>query len=97
MSNDLDFEGWTCPMPLRDTPTIVMGHGPFVRGESLEECLHHLSVLENSAAVVIALRRRGIDTLAIQRAIRTHGAHAAFPLPPRRLGCGDWAPSAPVP
>ena len=27
MSNDLDFEGWTCPMPLRDTPTIVMGHG----------------------------------------------------------------------
>lgn len=23
----LDFEGWTCPMPLRDSPTIVMGHG----------------------------------------------------------------------
>ncbi|MBA2464796.1 MAG: hydrogenase expression/formation protein HypE [Nocardioidaceae bacterium] len=23
----LDFEGWVCPMPLRDTPTIVMGHG----------------------------------------------------------------------
>jgi len=21
------FEGWTCPMPLRDSPTIVMGHG----------------------------------------------------------------------
>jgi len=27
MSNDLDFEGWTCPLPLRETPTIVMGHG----------------------------------------------------------------------
>lgn len=27
MSNDLDFEGWTCPLPLRDTPTVVMGHG----------------------------------------------------------------------
>lgn len=26
-TNDLDFEGWTCPLPLRDTPTIVMGHG----------------------------------------------------------------------
>lgn len=26
-SNDLDFEGWTCPLPLRDTPTVVMGHG----------------------------------------------------------------------
>lgn len=23
----LDVEGWTCPLPLRDTPTIVMGHG----------------------------------------------------------------------
>ncbi|MEP7089933.1 MAG: hydrogenase expression/formation protein HypE [Nocardioidaceae bacterium] len=27
MSDDLDFEGWVCPVPLRDTPTIVMGHG----------------------------------------------------------------------
>ena len=25
--DDLDFEGWVCPLPLRDTPTIVMGHG----------------------------------------------------------------------
>jgi len=25
--DDLDFEGWTCPLPLRDTPTVVMGHG----------------------------------------------------------------------
>lgn len=23
----LDVEGWTCPLPLRDSPTIVMGHG----------------------------------------------------------------------
>ncbi len=21
------FEGWVCPLPLRDSPTIVMGHG----------------------------------------------------------------------
>ena len=26
-SHDLDFEGWTCPAPLRNTPTVVMGHG----------------------------------------------------------------------
>ena len=25
--NDLDFESWVCPAPLRDTPVIVMGHG----------------------------------------------------------------------
>ncbi len=27
MTADLDFENWTCPVPLRDTPTVVMGHG----------------------------------------------------------------------
>ena len=27
MTADLDFENWTCPVPLRDTPAIVMGHG----------------------------------------------------------------------
>lgn len=24
---DFDFEGWVCPMPLRDYPNVVMGHG----------------------------------------------------------------------
>lgn len=27
MTEPLDFEGWTCPLPLRDTPAVVMGHG----------------------------------------------------------------------
>lgn len=25
--NDLDFNNWTCPLPLRDYPRIVLGHG----------------------------------------------------------------------
>ena len=25
--NDLDFNAWTCPLPLRDYPRIVLGHG----------------------------------------------------------------------
>ncbi|HRH40815.1 MAG TPA: hydrogenase expression/formation protein HypE [Pyrinomonadaceae bacterium] len=25
--NDLDFNAWTCPLPLRDYPKIVLGHG----------------------------------------------------------------------
>jgi len=34
-----DFEGWVCPTPLRDTPTIVMGHGGggAMSGELIEE------------------------------------------------------------
>ncbi len=39
MSNDLDFEGWVCPLPLRDTPAIVMGHGGggAMSGELIEQ------------------------------------------------------------
>lgn len=25
--NDLNFEAWTCPLPLRDYPRVVLGHG----------------------------------------------------------------------
>lgn len=27
MNNDLDFDKWTCPLPLRDYPKIILGHG----------------------------------------------------------------------
>ncbi|MDX6300045.1 MAG: hydrogenase expression/formation protein HypE [Nocardioidaceae bacterium] len=39
MPEDLDFEGWVCPLPLRDTPTIVMGHGGggAMSGELIEQ------------------------------------------------------------
>ncbi|MEP9385465.1 hydrogenase expression/formation protein HypE [Nocardioides sp. KR10-350] len=36
----LDFEGWTCPLPLRDSPTIVMGHGG--GGAMSGELIEHL-------------------------------------------------------
>jgi hydrogenase expression/formation protein HypE len=38
----LDFEGWTCPVPLRDSPTIVMGHGG--GGQLSAELVQHLFV-----------------------------------------------------
>ena len=38
----LDFEGWTCPVPLRDSPTIVMGHGG--GGQLSAELVEHLFV-----------------------------------------------------
>ena len=40
MTGDLDFEGWICPVPLRDTPTIVMGHGG--GGAMSAELVEHL-------------------------------------------------------
>lgn len=42
MSGDayLDIEGWSCPMPLRDHPAIVMGHGG--GGRLSAELVQHL-------------------------------------------------------
>lgn len=36
----LDFDGWTCPLPLRDSPNIVMGHGG--GGAMSAELVEHL-------------------------------------------------------
>ncbi|WP_323137925.1 hydrogenase expression/formation protein HypE [Streptomyces sp. NBC_01433] len=36
----LDFESWVCPVPLRETPTIVMGHGG--GGAMSAELVEHL-------------------------------------------------------
>jgi L-fuculose-phosphate aldolase len=84
------------PDCLRQSPiTIVKGHGPFARGQSLEQCLHYLSVLENSAVVAMALRRRGIETLALQRAVHSAGAQATFAWTPRAMDGWD-PPSQPA-
>ncbi|MBP8001748.1 MAG: hydrogenase expression/formation protein HypE [Chloroflexi bacterium] len=40
MTNHLDFSGWVCPMPLRDHPNIVMGHGG--GGKLSAELVEHL-------------------------------------------------------
>jgi hydrogenase expression/formation protein HypE len=38
--DDLDFESWVCPVPLRDTPLVVMGHGG--GGAMSGELIEHL-------------------------------------------------------
>ncbi len=42
MNHDLDFEGWTCPAPLRSYPHIVLGHGG--GGKLSAELVEHLFV-----------------------------------------------------
>jgi hydrogenase expression/formation protein HypE len=39
-SSNLDFEGWSCPLPLRDHPRIVMGHGG--GGQLSSDLVEHL-------------------------------------------------------
>ncbi len=38
------FNGWTCPLPLRDYPTIVMGHGS--GGKMMNDLIRHLFTSE---------------------------------------------------
>ena len=38
----IDFEGWYCPLPLRDSPNVVMGHGG--GGQMSAELVDHLFV-----------------------------------------------------
>ena len=39
-ANELNFEGWVCPMPLRDYPNIILGHGG--GGKLSAELVEHL-------------------------------------------------------
>jgi L-fuculose-phosphate aldolase len=72
------------PKYLIDAPlTLVKGHGPFARGSSLEDCLRYVSVFESSAALALALARRGVKLDAIQRKILERGPGSVFPRYPQ--------------
>ena len=55
MTAGLDFENWTCPVPLRDTPTVVMGHGG--GGAMSGELVEHLFLPGYGAAADGRARR----------------------------------------
>lgn len=42
MADTLDFEGWSCPLPLRDYPRVVLGHGG--GGALSQDLVDHLFV-----------------------------------------------------
>ena len=42
MADSLDFEGWSCPLPLRDYPRVVLGHGG--GGALSQDLVDHLFV-----------------------------------------------------
>jgi len=68
------------PAYLADSPvTLVQGHGPFVRGDSLATCLHWLGMIEASSSLKIAARLRGVDTRALSKVMRRDGAEALYP------------------
>ncbi len=49
----VDFDGWVCPLPLRDSPTVVMGHGG--GGVMSAELVEHLFLPSFGAAAQAGL------------------------------------------
>lgn len=68
MSEPLSFEGWSCPLPLKDYPTIVMGHGG--GGKLSAELVEHL--------FLPAFRNPTIDQLGDSAVVRAGGQRLAF-------------------
>ena len=70
--------------------TLVKGHGPFVRGGSLEECLHLVGVVDASAKLLQAARLRGVDTTALARRIREAGWATLYPMRVRAFDAAEF-------
>lgn len=61
----VDFEGWTCPLPLRDHTTVVMGHGG--GGQMSGELVEHLFVPAFANPVLSGLTDSAVFTLGDAR------------------------------
>lgn len=68
MSEGLNFEGWSCPLPLRDHPNIVMGHGG--GGKLSAELVEHLFLPAFAEAGAVDLGDAALVTIG--------GARLAF-------------------
>jgi hydrogenase expression/formation protein HypE len=68
----LDLENWSCPLPLRDYPTIVMGHGG--GGRLSAELIEHLFVPAFSGTVNDAALKQLGDAAVLEAG----GARLAF-------------------
>lgn len=58
---DLDFGGWACPVPLRDVPSVVMGHGG--GGAMSGELIEHLFLPAYGAAAAADLGDSAVLTV----------------------------------
>ncbi|MCK6624311.1 MAG: hydrogenase expression/formation protein HypE [Anaerolineae bacterium] len=68
MTNTLNFEGWSCPLPLRDHPNIVLGHGG--GGKLSAELIEHL--------FLPAFRNDTLQNLGDSSIVNVNGARLAM-------------------
>jgi hydrogenase expression/formation protein HypE len=74
----LDFEGWSCPVPLRDTPQVVMGHGG--GGAMSAELVEHLFLPAFGAASGGTLGDSAVVTLGASRLAFSTDSYVVKPM-----------------
>ena len=78
MNDDLDFEGYTCPVPLSPKGTIVLGHGS--GGKLSHDLLKRLFLPELGKAAPRALDNSAVLTIGGERLALTTDSHVVAPL-----------------
>jgi hydrogenase expression/formation protein HypE len=75
---EFDFEGYTCPVPIRPTDTVVLGHGS--GGTLSRDLLNRLFLPELGKAAPRALDDSAAITIGDQRFALTTDSHVVSPL-----------------
>jgi hydrogenase expression/formation protein HypE len=78
MSDDFNFEGYTCPVPIQPRDTVVLGHGS--GGKLSHDLLNRLFLPELGKAAPRALDDSGLITINGQRLALTTDSHVVSPL-----------------
>ena len=78
MTTGLDFENWTCPVPLRDTPAVVMGHGG--GGAMSAELVEHLFLPAYGAAAETTLGDSAVLPLGAERIAFSTDSYVVKPM-----------------
>ena len=78
MDNELDFEGWTCPVPIRPTDTIILGHGS--GGTLSRDLLNRLFLPDLGKAAPRALDDSAVVNMNGQRYAISTDSHVVSPL-----------------
>ena len=76
--DDFNFEGYTCPVPIRPTDTVILGHGS--GGTLSRDLLNRLFLPELGKAAPRALDDSAIVTIDDQRYALTTDSHVVSPL-----------------
>jgi hydrogenase expression/formation protein HypE len=78
MDNELDFEGYSCPLPIQPKDTVLLGHGS--GGTLSHDLINHLFLPELGKAAPRALDDSAVLTLNGQRLALSTDSHVVSPL-----------------